>query len=288
MKLISIILPVYNARETVLSTLESVKSQTYKNYELIIINDGSTDDSGALIERFLSNNKDLNTKFIERENGGVSSARNRGIAESRGDYIAFIDSDDVWSPDKLKIQYDILEDDPATGLLGDNTICGSLFSSGYIVDISFRRLLFKCYFCTPGVIISRQVVDKVGVFNEEQNYSEDYEYWLRISKHFKCCLVNSSLVTIGGNKPTFGHSGLSANLKQMEKYELLNYRKLYRNKDINLFLYLIVISSSYLKYIRRRFIVFNRKYLNAFFSSNNISRFGRSAVRARQSDKLPD
>jgi glycosyltransferase involved in cell wall biosynthesis len=261
MKLISVILPVYNAQKTILLTLESIKKQSYGNYELIIVNDGSTDDSQTLINQFISDNRTLNIKVLEKENGGVSSARNMGISEAQGDYFAFIDSDDVWVSNKLEIQCDILANDASIGLLGDNTICAGDFSSGGIIDITFRKLLFKCYFCTPAVIISRDVVDKVGLFNETQKYSEDYEYWLRIARHFRCCLLNRSLVIIGGNKPTFGHSGLSANLKLMEKYELINYKNLYKKKDINLFLYTMTGLLSYLKYIRRRIIVFNRKIL---------------------------
>ena len=100
----SVIIPLYNKEKYIQNTLQSVLNQTFENFEVIIVDDGSTDDGPEKVGLI----SDCRIRFIRKENGGVSSARNRGIAEARGEYIAFLDADDEWRPHALKTFYDFL------------------------------------------------------------------------------------------------------------------------------------------------------------------------------------
>lgn len=103
--LISVIIPLYNKEKVVLKTLQSIVQQSYNDFEVVIVNDGSTDQSVKIISDFLINNNNLshvsNIRLIHKSNGGVASARNRGIEDAKGQYIAFLDADDEWMPDFL-------------------------------------------------------------------------------------------------------------------------------------------------------------------------------------------
>ena len=109
----SVIIPMYNSKDTIQSVIESVINQTYKEpIEIIVINDGSKDGCEKIVENMILNNQTNRTiKLINKENGGVSSARNRGIKEASGEYLAFLDSDDIWHPKKLELIFEALKDD---------------------------------------------------------------------------------------------------------------------------------------------------------------------------------
>ncbi len=109
---ISIITPAYNAERTILETIESVQNQTFSNFELIVINDGSKDRTLDLLQTI----KDERLKIFSYENGGVAIARNRGLSHATGDFIAFIDADDLWTPDKLELQLAALQKHPEAGV----------------------------------------------------------------------------------------------------------------------------------------------------------------------------
>ena len=101
---VSVIIPTYNAARWIGETIDSVQSQTYKNYEIIVIDDGSVDSTREVLEKYIKN-----INYIYQDNKGVSSARNHGIKISAGEYIAFLDNDDIWLPDKLSLQIQVLE-----------------------------------------------------------------------------------------------------------------------------------------------------------------------------------
>ena len=109
--MISVIIPMYNSKDTIKSAVESVLNQTYSEpVEIIVINDGSKDGCEKIVEEIILNNQTNRTiKLINKPNGGVSSARNRGIKEASGDWIAFLDSDDIWLPEKLQKQVNEIE-----------------------------------------------------------------------------------------------------------------------------------------------------------------------------------
>jgi len=256
---ISVIIPMYNAEKTIIRALNSIVEQTYKSeLEIIVVNDGSKDNSKQLVEDFISLNKELDIKLIDQQNGGVSKARNTGLKNAKGNYIALLDSDDAWLKNKLEVQMDLF--------LTKNTIdlLGTSFKGFYpvgkkkndLVKIEFRDLLFKNYFQPSTIIFKREIIDIVGFFEETQRYAEEGNYFMRIARNFNCYFLNNELILFGEEeKLGYGESGLSANLKEMERGELRNFKFVYKQGWINPFTYLVIICFSIFKYIRRVIIV---------------------------------
>lgn len=254
--MVSVIIPMYNAENTIATCINSVLNQTYKGkIEIIVINDGSTDNSKRIVEEIIDNNRtDIEIKLVNKENGGVSYARNIGLHLAKGEYIALLDSDDEWLSEKLEKQLKVFSDDRGISFIG-GLIYKPTIIKQEIIEITVSKLIFKNYFQPSTVMFKKEVVDKVGFFDESQKYAEEGNYFMRIAKLFKCVLLNEQLVNYGQGKVGFGVSGLSANLKEMEKGELRNLKFAYQQNYISFFTYFIAINFSILKYIRRILIV---------------------------------
>lgn len=252
---------MYNSEKSIERALNSVFNQSYKNYEIIAVNDGSTDHSLELLEKVKNENPQINIQIIDKKNGGVSSARNAGIKNSSGEYISFLDSDDEWLPEKLERQIGILNENPHIDFLGtnrDNEKIGPIFKKyTTLTKISFYTLLFKMHPHASTVVFKKKsIIDDIGYFDDSRRYMEDAEYWFRICKYKNCYFLPERLViTGGGAKAYYGQSGLSSNLWEMEKAELENFLRIYKIGYINLFLFTICFAFSILKYIRRLVIV---------------------------------
>lgn len=257
---ISVIIPMFNAEKTIIKTLESVFFQTYLPSEIIVINDGSSDGSKLLVEEFISTNTKIKIKLVNKPNGGVSSARNEGIKNSSCEWIALLDSDDEWLPNKLERQVKILQKNPHIEFLGTNRN-GEYFNKvlwkklGHLTRISPKLLLVKFLFVVPTIIFKKKIVDSIGYFDELQKFAEEGNYFIRIAQKHNCYLLNESLVITGGGKAHFGHSGLSGNLKGMELGELKNIKDALQLKIINSLEYIILVVFSLIKYFRRILIV---------------------------------
>ncbi|MGY0038966.1 glycosyltransferase family 2 protein [Pedobacter sp. NJ-S-72] len=229
---VSVIIPLYNAASTIKSTLESVFQQTFKDFEVIIVNDGSEDDSVAQVEQFIAENVNsgISVTLIHQENKGVSTARNVGIRAANCELIALIDSDDVWLPTKLEKQIKILEANPDVffiGTLHNNLSLGFPYTvKDDLIEVSFRQLMIKMAPSTITSMFRKVIFEKTGYYDEKQRYAEDGNLWLRISQHYKMLIINENLAIAGGMKPLFGHSGLSGNLSGMQKGELNNIQEM--------------------------------------------------------------
>jgi len=262
--LVSVVIPMYNSEKTIENTLKSVAVQTYKNIEVFVIDDGSTDGSASLVEHFARQNLQINIQLLKKQNGGVSTARNAGMKKCKGDYIALLDSDDEWLPNKLEIQIEIFKNNPWIDFLGstrnDEHFTWFFFKKfSYLTHISSRLLLYKTFLTTPTTLFRRSILDTVGYFDETQKFAEEGNYWIRVCKDNQCVLQNESLVITGGGKPDFGFSGLSSNLKQMELGELKNIRDGLNLKIIGRIEYVFLVLYSLIKYVRRILIVKMRK-----------------------------
>jgi len=186
---VSVIIPAYNAEKYLAETVCSVLDQSYDDYEVIVVDDGSSDGTLGVARSF-----EPRIRVLPKSNGGPASARNLAIRNSRGDYIAFLDSDDLWLKDKLEKQVALLEKDPMAGLVygealmftGNNGEIKIRDRIGFTLEPSFRSLLFGDYIPNSTVIIRRCCTDKVGLLNESRDLIgvEDYEYWMRVAKHF--------------------------------------------------------------------------------------------------------
>ena len=255
--MISVIIPVYNAEKSIEKSLISIKNQTWEGvFEIILVNDGSSDRSKSIIENYQQNHQDQNIILINQENRGVSKARNAAMKIAQGDYIALLDSDDEWLPEKTEKQMKFLENqniDFITSLWNNENITFpyKLHPPNKLVKITLKKLLFKITGQTSTAIFKRKIFENTGFFDENQNYSEDANYWMRISEKNQMYLLPEKLVIAGNGKKSFGFSGLSANLKEMEKGIQKNIWEMYQTKRINFPEYLFYFVISKLKFAIR-------------------------------------
>lgn len=253
---------MYNSTSTIVRCIDSVVNQSYQNtrYEIIVVNDGSKDDSREVVEKYIteSSNQNVDIVLVNQPNGGVSKARNAGLEKAQGDYIAFLDSDDAWKESKISIQMDVFHqqnlnvDFLATAF---EEVYLKNKQEGSLVKIYFKDLIIKNYFQPSTVVMRRRVFDTIGYFREDQKYAEEGNYFMRIAYNYNCYFLNSKLIEYGDGKSGFGMSGLSANLKEMEKGELMNLDYIYHNKMINFPTYAAAYIFSIAKYLRRLYIV---------------------------------
>ncbi|WP_124641149.1 MULTISPECIES: glycosyltransferase family 2 protein [Amniculibacterium] len=256
---ISVVIPMYNAEKTILQALNSVKKQSCGNvFEIFVVNDGSTDQSQKIVEEFISNNPAINITIINQNNQGVSAARNAGLKRATGDFIALLDSDDEWHLDKTERQMKVfLENIDAVDFLAttrNNEKIGWPYfinSKNNLAKISFRKLLIRNVAATPTVIFKRKILDAIGYFDPLQKHAEDAHFWLKISGKFKMYILAENLVTTGSGKKSFGESGLSANLKEMEKGFQKNLKEMHQQKRLNNFEYAFFYVISKIKYLSR-------------------------------------
>ncbi len=193
--MISVIIPAYNSENYIEKAINSVLNQTYQNFEIIIINDGSTDNTEEVIKQFT----DSRIKYIYQANQGVSAARNKAIELSDGDYIAFLDADDVWHPEKLQIQLNCFKKNPDINLVYSNI---KMIEES--TDIEFiknfdnfktRKNLIKNLILTPfncpspsTVLLKKECLPEAGLFDKNLTVGEDLDLWLRIAvkNNFYC------------------------------------------------------------------------------------------------------
>ncbi|MDV7697274.1 glycosyltransferase family 2 protein [Chryseobacterium soli] len=258
---ISVIIPMYNSEKTITETLKSVFSQTCKPDEIIIVNDGSKDDSKNIVDQIINNNQSgIKIQIINIKNSGVSVARNTGIKNAHGDWIALLDSDDSWEVNKLERQIEIIKENPSIDFLGTTrnkeVIKNILWIKlGHLTKITAKQLLLRFVFVTPTILFRKSIVDDIGYFDENQRYAEEGNYFIRIANKYNAYLLNESLVITGGGKAHFGESGLSGNILEMEKGELKNIKDSLHMGIINSFEYVLISTFSILKYVRRFLIV---------------------------------
>ncbi|MDD3324191.1 MAG: glycosyltransferase family A protein [Sulfurospirillaceae bacterium] len=246
----SVIIPCYNSEKTLHIALSSVASQTFKDFEIVIVDDGSTDATKQVVETFFQNTT-LSYRYIYQENAGAGSARNLAVKHSSGDFLAFLDADDEWRADKLEMQYALICEKKARFISSSYTF-DSFTQDGEVVlqKYNFRDFLFFNRTSTPCTVVERRLFDEVGGFLDSQRYSEDYHLWLKISqKEPLYFLQKPSLARL--HKRAYGQSGLSAHMWQMEKGELFNYAFCYKKGFISLGWYLFFVGYSLAKYTLR-------------------------------------
>jgi len=225
--MISVVLPTHNrkTRGFLKESIESVLKQDHKDFELLIIDDGSTDGTSELCKLYASREAANTVRYIYQKNGGVSSARNNGIRCARGEYVAFLDDDDIWLPQKLSEQMNLIEsrgDDrfglcyTALELITEQSArtgeIQSLNADGFV----FREMLYKnLVVCTSSVIVPKKIFDVVGFFDESSSHAEDYDLWLRISKKYNIYSIDKPLVLYRRHK-----NKLSQDLDKIEQNSL--------------------------------------------------------------------
>ncbi len=223
-QLVSVVIPVYNAEKTIIACLDSVNNQTYPDIEIIVVNDGSTDQTTKLLEDY-QNFSLRSVRIFTQKNAGPSVARNFGISLAKGEYIAFLDADDRWVNDKIENQLKVFESDYSIGLVAGLISVGKSVGDKEkfgVKQVSFKKLIYKNYFVTSTVVCKKSSLSNI-CFNNLQKYAEDYRVWLEVAASGVKCVVLQQYVTIMNNKPLYGYAGLSANLWAMEKGEIANF-----------------------------------------------------------------
>jgi glycosyltransferase involved in cell wall biosynthesis len=185
MPTVSIIIPAYNAEKTILETIQSLQNQTFSDFEVIVVNDGSTDKTLEVLAAIA----DPRLKVVSHANSGVAVTRNRGIAEATGEFIAFVDADDLWTPDKLESQLKALQANPEAGVAYSWTTFIDqqgkvLFSQDPVFETGnvYPRLLVGNITSNGSNILARrQFVEAVGGFDSEVRPAEDWDYCIRLA-----------------------------------------------------------------------------------------------------------
>ncbi|MDO6645484.1 glycosyltransferase family 2 protein [Acinetobacter guillouiae] len=261
---VSVIIPMYNAEKTILKCLESIVYQLpIDQFEIVIVDDGSKDNCAEIVKYYIENNN-FDIGLIQQENKGVSTARNRAIKAAKYDLIALIDSDDIWLPNKLKHQLEIMSqyDLDFIGTLHNNMRLGFPYKVQQdIIIVSLHRLLIKMAPSTITSLFKKELIEKAGYYDESQKYTEDGNLWLRFSKIGKMAILNKSYAIAGDFKPLYGHSGLSGNLKEMYNGEIKNLKDIYNLNYLNFFQLTIYYLYTSLKYYRRLVVVALRRIL---------------------------
>lgn len=194
MPTVSVIIHTYNNEKFIGETIDSVLNQTYNDYEIIVVDDGSEDGTRDALLPYMQK-----IRYHYKENGGIASAKNTGISLSNAEFIAFLDHDDLWVPDKLKIQMEYFDVHPHIGLVyakyasfRDDKELRTKPEKGYSGWI-FKNLLSKSIVQTSTVMVKRECLNAVGPYDESFKLADEYDMFLRIAKRFQCGFVDKRL-----------------------------------------------------------------------------------------------
>jgi len=224
---VSVVIPTYNRKDFVLEAVKSVVEQSVSPYEIIIVDDGSTDGTGDAVRK---NFPDI--VYIYQQNKGVSSARNTGIKRAKGDYVALLDSDDLWKKDKLKKHLKFIEENPQyrVSQTDEVWIRNGRFANpmkkhkkhgGFI----FEKCLPLCIVSPSAVIIEKGIFEDYGYFDETMPACEDYDMWLRVSAFEPIGLLEEKLIVKRG-----GHEDqLSKAFIGMDRFRVYALEKIIKN-----------------------------------------------------------
>lgn len=231
---VSVIIPNYNYGRFVGKSIESVLAQTYRPMEIVVVDDGSTDDSIKIIESFGDQ-----VKLIRQENGGVGKARNTGAKNSNGEFLAFLDADDIWLSEKIEKQIAKFDVDMAIGLVhcrmrefnsetGETIKLHLKGEEGWVAD---DLLLFEkpvIIGLGGSIVVRRNVFEDVGEFDEDLKNGEDWEFCYRVARKYKIGFVAEILVDYRNH-----NVNAHLNITQMERSTLVAFNKTFATDDKN-------------------------------------------------------
>ncbi|MBM4053175.1 MAG: glycosyltransferase [Planctomycetes bacterium] len=225
--LVSIIMPTYNCATYLPESIDSVLAQTYEAYEIIVIDDGSTDNTKSVLAPYMEK-----IRYIDLgRNKGLPTARNLGIESAKGEFIAFLDADDIWMPEKLELSIDQFLKNPDVGMVyskhinvdsksryREGKIKGKLPSGNIFAQLFFEQNFVIC----SSVVVRKEVFNKAGLFDYELVNCQDWDMWLRIAFYYKAIGINTPLV-----KYRHSSKSLSKNRDNVLKYQQVVIDKIY-------------------------------------------------------------
>jgi len=228
--LVSVVIPTYNRGWILKEAVESVLAQNFEDFELIVVDDGSTDHTPDILSAYQDN-----ITVVRQENRGVSAARNRGIAVASGALIAFLDSDDLWMPEKLSGQVKFFHSNP------DALICQTeeiWIRRGHRVNpknkhkkrsgMIFRPSLSLCLVSPSAVMAKRKLFETVGLFDESLPACEDYDLWLRVSCRHPVFLIDTPLIVKRG-----GHEDQLSRASGLDRFRIQAIKKIIRSNVLS-------------------------------------------------------
>jgi glycosyltransferase involved in cell wall biosynthesis len=228
----SVIIPTYNRENLLPIAIDSVLRQSFYDYELIIVDDGSTDNTKEKLANFLSKEK---IKYLYQPHGGVSKARNKGIKNSQGKYIAFLDSDDRFCQEKLAITHSYIQRYPDYKIFHTEEIW---YRRSELLEQKlyhkkphgqvFEKAIKSCCISISTAVIKKDVFKEVGSFDERLLACEDYDFWLRISSKFLVYLIPLYLTIKEGGNP----DQQSKRYQAMDRYRIYAINKLLKTKEL--------------------------------------------------------
>ncbi|MDA3901197.1 MAG: glycosyltransferase family A protein [Spirochaetes bacterium] len=237
--LITVIIPVFNRENIIERAVQSVLNQTFTDFSLFIVDDGSTDATKKICEKFT----DPRIILISQENKGVSSARNLAIAQSRSHYVAFLDSDDEWLPGKLQADCNFMKDNPMCEIFQSQEIwyrygkrvnqkkhhqkkCGKIF----------KESLEQCMISPSSVVVKRDLFSEFGLFDEKMQVCEDYDLWLRITPFREVGLIDTpTIIKYGG-----AADQLSRSVVAIDRFRIYSMLKLLKDERYRDYHYIII------------------------------------------------
>tara|TARA_R110000787_G_scaffold73084_1_gene162790 strand:- start:549 stop:1445 length:897 start_codon:yes stop_codon:yes gene_type:complete len=224
--LVTVVIPAYNAANYLGTAIDSALGQTYSNVEVVVVNDGSTDETAAVAAKY----DDKRVKLISKPNGGMSSARNAGLALANGEFIAFLDADDYWMPNKIAKQVTLLQENTDIGFCSTLTRVetpSGLFVNSWecpVMETSTLHTIFANNAAIAGsassVLARRQVQTKAGWFDEKLKGLEDTDMWMRYASHAEYLCI-PEMLTVILKRP----DSVSRNLKNMRQSAAMVYTK---------------------------------------------------------------
>jgi len=198
---VSIVIPAFNAADFITKTLDSVKAQTFKDYEIIVVDDGSPDNTKEIVDNYIHNHG-LVGQCIRQENKKIAGARNTGIKLARGEYIALLDHDDLWYTNKLQVVMNEFKLHPEVDLISHNLFMvkdgkkKGVLKTGPASSNMYEKLLFTRSLLTPSaVVFKKSKALEIGGFRENYEFVtvEDYDFWMRLSKVAKFYFIKEIL-----------------------------------------------------------------------------------------------
>lgn len=271
------VMPAYNAAGTIAKSVESVLAQSYAQWELLVVNDGSTDGTCQALAPFLG---DYRISLLSQQNAGVAAARNAGIRSSRGEFVAFLDSDDLWEPHKLAAQVEIFRGAaPSLGIVHTRMVA---FSSdpelcrpkdddacfGYLEPS--QRIMVYDFIATSTVMVRSGLFDEIGFFDETLAGTEDWDLWIRILARYQARKIDTVLVRYRESS-----SGLTGNVARhlLEEWKVIAKQ--------------VLGNPSVPGRIREKALFYHKvKELNHLLAEGNIVRMVRASLLAAAKNPL--
>jgi glycosyltransferase involved in cell wall biosynthesis len=276
---VSVIIPAYNGRAYIAQAIESVLGQSYTDLELLVVDDGSTDDTAAIIQSY-----GARLRYFCKTNGGPGSARNAGIRHAQGEYIAFLDQDDLWLPNRLAEQVPMLQHDAQLGLVFSDALYQTTANQqehhSFAIDRpfsghAFAQLFTNNFIPNLTVLVRKSCFDRLGLLDESGTMmiTDDYNMWLRVAAHYPIAFVDKPLARYRWHEQNFSADRERALIDTMTALQDVLQRHPHLKKELG-------------KRVGRRFADLYYRLSRHYFSIQNYSAAHDAAIQAWNLDRL--